>query len=130
MKDVFHSLYEKKVWYICSWYAIITRTNFLRLKMGYSNSYMQTWNYTFLGGWWDCFSGGIIWKLIKTQYFGTYLFSMKHKYTKVSKKLITLRVILWKKQKTNSRLYYFHNKYPWNHKKLQKNVMQSVVKIY
>ena len=36
-------------------------------------------NYTFLGGWWDCFNGGIIRKLIKTQYFGAYLFSMKHK---------------------------------------------------
>ena len=36
-------------------------------------------NYTFLGGWWDCFNGGIIRKLIKTQYFGAYLFSVKHK---------------------------------------------------
>ena len=36
-------------------------------------------NYTFLGGWWDCFNGSIISKLIKTQYFGAYFFSMKHK---------------------------------------------------
>ena len=36
-------------------------------------------------------------------------------------KHITLRVSLWKKNiNKTSRLYYFHNKYPWNHKKLQK----------
>ena len=117
MKDVFHSLYEKKVRDICSWYPIITSTNFLRVKMGYSNSHMLTWNYTFLGGWWDCFNGGIIWELIKTQYFGAYLFSVK---LSILAYYTASKLVKKKNINKTSRLYYSHNKYPWNHNKLQK----------
>ena len=77
MEDVFH--YTRKIMKLLFFMCHNHKYKLSKSENGLVKFVHADVNYIFLGGWWDCFNGVIIWKLIKTQYFGACFFFMKHK---------------------------------------------------